>query len=119
MLDRYEPATETRLQPRLLSTGRFGPVLRAKDVQGTTGPLALKVFNAAEAFHLGHIGRLPSHDGGSTSCPRWLPRGLFSYPRGSADEAWVGPSTSSVRRGVPVGVPFAPKEEERGKNKIF
>ena len=49
LLSRYEPA-----EPRLLYTGRLGPVLRAKDLQAKT-LVALKVFNAAEAFHRGNL----------------------------------------------------------------
>ena len=49
LLQRYEPA-----EPRLLRSGRFGPVLRAKDLQ-TQQLVALKVFHAAEAYHRGKL----------------------------------------------------------------
>ena len=45
VMDRYEPC-----EPRLLKAGRYGPVLRARDLQSKE-VVALKVYNAAESWH--------------------------------------------------------------------
>ena len=49
VLGRYEPA-----EPRLLRAGKYGPVLRARDLRGKQ-LVALKVFNASEAYRLGAL----------------------------------------------------------------
>ena len=49
VLGRYEIA-----EPRLLRKGKYGPVLRARDVEGKQ-LVALKVFNASEAYRLGAL----------------------------------------------------------------
>ena len=41
-------------EPRLLGQGRYGPVIRARDVHSRE-LVAVKVFNAAEAFHSGRL----------------------------------------------------------------
>ena len=57
LLDRYEPA-----EPRLLRTGRLGPVLRAKDQQAKTlvsaGALARLSADEVRKARLGDIKRL-------------------------------------------------------------
>lgn len=42
-------------EPRLLGQGRYGPVIRARDMHSRE-LVAVKVFNAAEAFHSGRLG---------------------------------------------------------------
>jgi len=49
LVDRYEVG-----EPRLLGVGAYGPVIRARDVH-TKQLVAVKVFNAAEAFHSGRL----------------------------------------------------------------
>ena len=41
-------------EPRLLGHGRYGPVIRARDMHSRE-LVAVKVFNAAEAFHSGRL----------------------------------------------------------------
>lgn len=41
-------------EPRCLGQGRYGPIIRARDIR-THELVAVKVFNAAEAFHSGRL----------------------------------------------------------------
>ena len=60
ILDRYEPderSFEGDGRGHVLNDGRYGPVLRVRDVRKNreSNPVVIKIFNAAEAFYAGKM----------------------------------------------------------------